>query len=86
MSQVETRATALVREILVRHDIHREVGPGDSLTDAGVSSLDMVNLMLAIEAEFDIFIPPASVTPSNFRSIEAISRLVDAVQRGGAAA
>jgi len=50
------------------------------LVDVGLSSLDLVNLMVAVEAEFDIMIPPASLTPKNFYSIEAIARMVESVR------
>ena len=36
----------------------------------------MVNLMLAIEAEFDIEIPQSAMTPDNFDTIRAIEALV----------
>ena len=39
----------------------------------------MVNLMLAVEAEFDLEIPQAEMTPENFRSIETIETLVGAL-------
>jgi acyl carrier protein len=32
--------------------------------------------MLAVEAEFDLKIPDREMTPSNFRSIERITKLV----------
>ncbi len=47
------------------------------LRDAGLSSLDTVNLMLAVEGEFDLLLPQAEMTPENFRSAAAIARLVD---------
>src|SRR6476620_2487920 len=52
--------------------------PSGTMTIAasGLSSLDMVNLMLAVEAEFDLKIPDREMTPSNFRSIAHIVRLV----------
>ena len=46
------------------------------LSDLGVSSLKMVNLMLAVEVEFDIAIPPAEITPENFHSVESMQTLV----------
>jgi acyl carrier protein len=46
------------------------------LADAGLSSVDMVNLMLAVEAQFDITIPQGDITPENFRSISAMERLI----------
>jgi acyl carrier protein len=46
------------------------------LSDLGISSLKMVNLMLAVEVEFDIAIPQADITPENFHSILTIEALV----------
>ena len=46
------------------------------LSDLGVSSLKMVNLMLAVELEFDIAIPQGDITPENFHSVAAIKTLV----------
>jgi acyl carrier protein len=36
----------------------------------------MVNLMLAVETQFDIEIPPTEMTPANFRSIMSIEAVV----------
>jgi acyl carrier protein len=36
----------------------------------------MVNLMLAVELEFDIAIPQPDITPENFHSVTAIKSLV----------
>ena len=38
------------------------------LSDLGISSLKMVNLMLAVELEFDIAIAQSDITPENFHS------------------
>jgi acyl carrier protein len=46
------------------------------LSDLGISSLKMVNLMLAVELEFDIAIPQSDITPENFHSVAAIEALV----------
>ena len=46
------------------------------LRETGLTSLDMVNLMLAIEAEFDIEIPQSAMTPDNFDTVMAIENLV----------
>ena len=53
----------------------------DDLRKIGLSSLDMVNLMLAVEAEFDVKIPDDEMTPQNFRSISAIDTLICALRR-----
>ena len=47
------------------------------LSDLGISSLKMVNLMLAVELEFDIAIPQADITPENFQSLGSIQALVE---------
>jgi acyl carrier protein len=70
------RITTLVRGFFAKRSIDRPVGPDDDLATSGLSSLDMVNLMLAVEAEFDLKIPDRQMTPSNFRSIRHITKLV----------
>jgi acyl carrier protein len=70
------RLLALVRQILAKNSITRPVSIDDQLTEAGLSSIDMVNLMLAIEAEFDLMIPASEITPTNFRSISTIEALI----------
>jgi len=46
------------------------------LSELGVSSIKMVNLMLAVEVEFDIAIPQSEITPENFHSLASIEALV----------
>ena len=46
------------------------------LSDLGMSSIKMVNLMLAIESEFDLMIPQSDITPENFLSVATIEALV----------
>jgi acyl carrier protein len=71
------RVMRLVHEILERNSITRTAPLGDELVDIGLSSIDLVNLMLAVEAEFDLMIPQSELTVENFRSISTIIRLVD---------
>ena len=70
------RVVGIVREILERRSVNRSILPDDDLREAGLNSLDMVNLMLAVEAELDLKIPDADMTLRNFRSISAIETLV----------
>jgi acyl carrier protein len=37
----------------------------------------MVNLMLAVEGEFDLNIPQQEITPENFRSVSSIESLLE---------
>ena len=70
------RIAALVGKFLAKRGIARAVGRDDDLTEAGLSSLDMVNLMLAVEAEFDVKISDRDMRPANFRSLARIEALV----------
>ena len=74
------RVATLVQERLARRAITKPVAADDDLRESGISSLDMVNLMLAVEAEFGLTIPEADMTPANFRSIAAIEALVASLQ------
>jgi acyl carrier protein len=38
--------------------------------------VDMVKLMLAVEAEFDFTIPQAEITPENFQSVTTLEQMV----------
>lgn len=67
----------IVRTMLIKRDFRGELDLSQPLGEAGLTSLDMVNLMLAVEAEFDLEIPQEEMTPENFRSIETIERLVE---------
>lgn len=75
------RLLALVSQILAKNGIMRPISIEDQLSEAGLNSFDMVNLMLAIEAEFDLTIPAAEITPANFRSISAITGLIGRLSR-----
>lgn len=52
-ADVQLRVLALVKTILEQNAIAVEVGPQSRLVDVGLTSMDMVNLMLGVEAEFD---------------------------------
>jgi acyl carrier protein len=82
---VDPQATERVSEQLVGL-VKQVLGPGaaiptpfpveQQLSDLGISSLKMVNLMLAVELEFDVAIPQSDITPENFHSVAAILALV----------
>ena len=74
--KVQERVISLVSDILSANSIVVDVLPGSRLADIGMTSMDMVNLMLAVEAEFDLMIPQADITPENFQSPQTIERLV----------
>ena len=70
------RITAIAVRMLLKRGVTAIPASSDNLRDAGLTSLDMVNLMLAIEAEFDIEIPQSAMTPENFDTIAAMESLV----------
>ncbi|KUZ58964.1 acyl carrier protein [Burkholderia ubonensis] len=74
-----------IREIL-KHVAHLEtavdtIGDADDLYDAGLSSLDTIQLMLAIERQFDIEIPDEMLNRQLFRSIDALAETIATLQR-----
>jgi acyl carrier protein len=77
---LEQRIAGIVQRLLTEHSIDRIVGAEEDLRQAGLSSLDMVSLVLFVEEEFGLMVPEASIAPANFRSITAISRLVDSLR------
>ena len=51
--------------------------PETNLTDAGFTSVEMVKVMLGIEAAFDLMIPQDMITPENFTSATTIANMVE---------
>ncbi len=75
------RIAELVRQILAKRGLDRAVDRNADLSEAGLSSLDTVNLMLAVEAAFGVKIPDRDMTPNNFRSVARIEALVEALRK-----
>jgi acyl carrier protein len=73
-----TGVSEIVNAMLARKGLPA-AGPTDNLRDAGLSSLDMVNLMMAVEDALDIELPQAAMTYDNFRCIQAIEATVAAL-------
>jgi acyl carrier protein len=70
------RIVAVVQRLVNERSIERQVSSGDSLAEAGLTSLDVVRVVLLVEDEFNLEIPVSELTLTNFRSISTISRLV----------
>jgi acyl carrier protein len=75
-ADIQTRVLAVVHGILDENAIRADVDPASHLTDIGLTSTDMVALMLRVEAEFDITIPEIEITPENFQSVESLKRMI----------
>jgi acyl carrier protein len=77
-SGISISGDALVRVFSVL----RQIRPGTDITDvshlsdAGFTSLDMVRIMLDVEAEFGRTIPQPEINPENFMSAASIAGLM----------
>jgi acyl carrier protein len=85
-ADVQSRILVLVKAILEQNSIASEVHSDSRLVDVGLTSMDMVNLMLGVEAEFDFTIPQAEITPENFQSVTTLERMIVAQLQPKAAA
>ncbi len=85
-TDVQSRLIALVKTILKQNAIAAQVDADSRLVDVGLTSMDMVNLMLGVEAEFDLTIPQSEITPENFQSVKALERMIIGQLQAAAAA
>lgn len=76
LADITERAMGLAKGILVDQSRDHGFAAETALADVGLSSLDLVNLMISIEAEFDIMIPPRQLNPKNFNSIASIASMI----------
>ena len=82
--KVQDRVLAIVKTILMQNSISADLHPESRLVDAGLTSMDMVKLMLDVEAEFDLTIPQAEITPENFQSVKTLQSMIISQLRPGA--
>jgi acyl carrier protein len=75
-SSVRNRVLSLVRGILEQNEVTADLHPESRLVDIGLNSMDMVALMLKVEAEFDFIIPQPQIKPENFQSVKTLERMI----------
>jgi acyl carrier protein len=75
-SSPHERIVGLIERILERKPGSDPLPLGARLSELGMSSMKMINLMLAIEVEFDVTIPQSDITPDNFDTISSVEALV----------
>jgi len=75
-SSVQDRVLSVVRSILEENEITADVHPESRLVDIGLDSMDMVALMLKVEAEFDFTIPQPQIIPENFQSVKTLELMI----------
>jgi acyl carrier protein len=78
------RVSRVVVDIALRNGVTKPIRATDGLVDIGLNSIAMVDLMLAIEAAFDVTIPQPDLTPENFRSIASIEAVMARLAVGSA--
>jgi len=74
--EIRDRLLRLVAQILGWPEAATTLPLEGRLNELGMSSIKMVNLMLAIETEFDLAIPQGDITPENFRSVASVEALL----------
>jgi acyl carrier protein len=84
-ANVRDRILDLVKAILKQNSIAAEVDPESRLVNVGLTSMDMVSLMLGVEAEFDFTIPQSEITPENFQSVKTLELLIVSQLKAGTA-
>ncbi|WP_373505491.1 acyl carrier protein [Aestuariivirga sp.] len=77
VTDIPSAVMSVLRDIrpLQSNGLSYDVDTG--LADAGFTSVEMVNVMLGIEAAFDLMIPQEMITPENFMDARAITRMVE---------
>jgi len=70
------RIIGLIERILERPPGAPPMSSTVRLNELGMSSMKMINLMIAIEVEFDLTIPQSDITPDNFESIASVDAMV----------
>ncbi len=73
------RLLTLVRKAIGAPGANRPLAVDARLAELGISSIKMVGLMLAIEAEFDVTIAQSEITPENFASIASIEAMIERI-------
>jgi acyl carrier protein len=76
VTAVRERLLTLIAQILGKPGEAKSIALDARLSELGMSSIKMVNLMLAVEGEFDLSIPQNDITPENFRSVQSIEALL----------
>jgi acyl carrier protein len=74
--EIRDRLLRLVAQILGKPEAVATLPVEGRLNELGMSSIKMVNLMLAVETEFDLTIPQTDITPENFRSVASVEALL----------
>lgn len=73
---VQSRVLSVVMSVLRQNAITADIHPESRLVDIGLNSMGMVELMLKVEAEFDLILPQLEITHENFQSVKTMERMI----------
>lgn len=73
---MEDRIREILSKVARLQSSVSDLGPDDDLYAVGLSSLASVNVMLAIEEEFDVEFPDELLTRRSFQSISSLTSVV----------
>ncbi len=76
MFNAKDRIIAIACHLLAKRGVRTTPQLDANLRQAGLTPPDIVNLLLTVEAEFDIAIAQSATTPDNLNTIAAIESLV----------
>nr|WP_206289113.1 acyl carrier protein [Burkholderia multivorans] len=78
---VKNEIRAILKQVAHLEAAVDSIGDADDLYEAGLSSLDTIQLMLALERQFNVEIPDELLNRNLFRSIDALAETIGALQR-----
>jgi acyl carrier protein len=75
-SSIAATVMSVLREIRPLRSDGGQYDETSGLTDAGFTSVEMVKVMLGVEAAFDLMIPQDMITPENFMDARSITAMI----------
>ena len=74
LSSLEGEVLVLIRDRLL--DLPRGFGVVSPLSDAGLDSMAVMQLLLLLEERFGIWLPEGDLVPENLTSVRSLTRLL----------
>ena len=75
MEQIKERVINVLIE--TREEVKQFIDSETLITDGLLDSLDIMNLIMKLESEFDVEIDPEDVLSDNFESVDKIVALIE---------
>jgi acyl carrier protein len=78
---VKNEIRAVLKQVAHLEAAIDSIGDADDLYEAGLSSLDTIQLILALERQFNVEIPDEMLNRNLFRSIDSLADAIGTLQR-----